>query len=39
MKVETEIIICIAASLMKTRCDTYDDICQHLQNWCYCFYW
>ena len=38
LKVETDMIIIIAASLIGTSCDTSDNICLDLQSWSYCFY-
>ena len=38
MKVETDIITFISVSLIGMIWDICDNVCQGLQNWCYCFY-
>lgn len=38
LKVETDIIIGIAASPIEPNCDTSDYVCRDLQDGHYCFY-
>lgn len=38
LKVETDIIVSITASLIGKTCDISDNVCQDIYNWRDCFY-